>query len=149
MKKIITTICAIAFCICASAQEGLYVEDLFEGRVISPKIMYETSIRGAQLKPYKLNTYRSLSFTVGEGLMHEVEVLVQRDADDALDAQTDFSAGHLTYAVICLPQLPNGDNRFLCYQAQETKGHWDITVVYLRGTATVEDLNMMFNKKEK
>lgn len=149
MKKIITTICSIAFCICAGAQEGLYVEDLFDGKVISPKMMYETVIRGAQLKPYKLNTYKSLTFTVGEGPMHEVEVLVLRDAYDAVDAQTEYSGGHLTYAVICLPQLPNGDNRFLCYQAQETKGQWDITVVYLRGAATVEDLNMMFNKKDR
>ena len=46
MKKIITTICSIAFCICAGAQEGLYVEDLFDGKVISPKMMYETVIRG-------------------------------------------------------------------------------------------------------
>ncbi|MCR5018254.1 MAG: DUF6108 family protein [Bacteroidales bacterium] len=149
MKRLLTIFAAMLLCAAASAQEGLYVEDLFEGNVISRKIMKRTFISGAQLRPYKLDTYKSLTFTVDEGAMHEVEVRVIRDAYDAPDKQMDYDGGHLTYALVCLPPLPNGLNRFLCYQAKEIKGLWDVTVVYLRGRASVEDLNLMFNKKER
>ena len=149
MKRLLAILAAILLCAAASAQEGLFVEDLFEGKVISQKIMRRTFITGAQLRPYKLDTYKSLSFTVDEGAMHEVEVRVIRDAYDATDKQMDYDGSHLIYALVCLPPLSNGRNRFLCYQAKEIKGLWDVTVVYLRGTATVEDLNSMFNKKDR
>ena len=131
----------------AMAQEGLYVEDLFEGRVIPQSYMKRTFISGASLKPYGLDTYKSLEFTVGEGAFHKVEVLVIRDADDVEDKETTYEDGHLTYAVICLPPTKNGKNRFLCFQAKKHKSLWDVTVVYLRGTATVGDLEKMFNKR--
>ena len=63
--------------------------------------------------------------------------------------QTDYVGEHLSYALVSLPQSGVGANRYLCYQAKEIKGLWDVTVVYLRGSATLEDLNNMFNKKEK
>jgi hypothetical protein len=149
MKRLLTIIATLLLGAAANAQEGLFVEDLFEGRVISYRMMKRTFISGAQLQPYKLDTYKSLSFTVDEGKLHEVEVMVLRDAYDAPDKQTDYAGDHLTYALVCLPPMSGGRNRYLCYQAKEIKGMWDVTVVYLRGPATVEDLNKMFNKKEK
>ena len=45
--------------------------------------------------------------------------------------------------------LISGLNRYLCFQAKQNNGIWDITLVYLRGTASVEDLEKMFNKRKK
>lgn len=149
MKRVFIILTMLLSGMAVHAQEGLFVEDLFEGRTISYKMMKRTFISGSQLKPYKLDTYKSLSFTVDEGKLHEVEVMVLRDAYDAVDKQTDYTGDHLSYALVCLPQLSDGRNRFLCFQAREIKGFWDVTVIYLRGTATVEDLNLMFKKKEK
>ena len=108
----------------AEAQEGLFVEDLFEGRIIPRSMMDQTLITGSRLKQYGLDTYRSLNFTVG------------------------YTDGRLTYAIICLPPTATGLNHFLCFQAKKRKKLWDVTLVYLRGTATVSDLDKMFNKKK-
>ena len=131
MKRLYTIIAILLLGTLARAQEGLFVEDLFEGRAIPYTLMKRTFISGSQLHPYKL------------------EVMVLRDAYDAPDKQTDYDGDHLTYALVCLPPMSGGRNRYLCYQAKEIKGMWDVTVVYLRGPATMEDLNKMFNKKEK
>lgn len=131
------------------AQEGLFVEDLFGGRVISPKIMKKTVINGSRLEPYKLDTYKSLSFEVAEVAFHKVEILIIKDSNAAEDKQMEYAGDHLTYAVISLPKTYTGLNRFLCFQAREERGVWTVTVVYLRGTASVEDLESMFNKRKK
>ncbi len=149
MKRLLAIIAILLAGVPAKAQEGLFVEDLFNGDIISYKMMKRAFIHGSQLKPYKLDTYKSLSFTVDESMLHTVEVLVLRDAYDAVDKQMDYVGEHLSYALVSLPQSGVGANRYLCYQAKEIKGLWDVTVVYLRGSATLEDLNNMFNKKEK
>jgi hypothetical protein len=149
MKKILTILVLLLAWTNAFCQEGLYVEDLFEGRVIPAKLMKRTTISGSKLQPYGLDTYKSLSFQVGEAAFHTVEVLIMKDSYAAIDQQTEYVGDHLVYAVISLPQTHTGLNRFLCYQAKEDKGIWDVTVVYLRGTATVGDLDMMFNKRKK
>jgi len=109
--------------------------------------MKRTFIKGSKLQPYGLDTYKSLSFQVDEAQFHSVELLVLKDAYEVEDKTTEYTGDYLTYAVICLPQTHNGLNRFLCFQAKQDRGIWDVTVVYLRGTATVEDLNKMFNKR--
>ena len=149
MKRLLAIIAILLAGVSAKAQEGLFVEDLFNGDIISYKMMKRAFIHGSQLKPYKLDTYKSLSFTVDESMLHTVEVLVLRDAYDAVDKQMDYVGEHLSYALVSLPQSGVEANRYLCYQAKEIKGLWDVTVVYLRGSATLEDLNNMFNKKEK
>jgi len=149
MKRYLSILFFLFLWVSASAQEGLYVEDLFEGRVIPAKMMKRNYISGSKLQPYGLDTYKSLFFQVGEGAFHTVEVLILKDSYAAEDKQLEYDGDHLTYAVICLPKTQTGLNRFLCFQAKEEKGIWDVTVVYLRGTATVGDLETMFNKKDK
>ena len=132
----------------AEAQEGLFVEDLFEGRIIPRSMMDQTLITGSRLKQYGLDTYRSLNFTVGEPMFQDVEEMVLKDALGSDDQETSYTDGRLTYAIICLPPTATGLNRFLCFQAKKRKKLWDITLVYLRGMATVSDLDKMFNKKK-
>lgn len=149
MKRVIILFAALLLGAPLFAQEGLFVEDLFEGRVISPKIMKKTVINGSRLEPYKLDTYKSLSFEVAEAAFHKVEILIIKDSNAAEDKQMEYVGDHLTYAVISLPKTYTGLNRFLCFQAREERGVWTVTVVYLRGTASVEDLESMFNKRKK
>lgn len=149
MRRLLNILILTLACLPAIAQEGLYVEDLFEGRVIPAKLMKQNFISGSKLQPYGLDTYKSLFFQVEEGMLHTAEILVIKDAYAAEDKQMEYEGGHLTYAVICLPKTLTGLNRFLCYQAKEDKGIWDVTVVYLRGTASVNDLEKMFNKRKK
>lgn len=148
MKRLLTIVSFIVFAAgVASAQEGLFVEDLFEGKVVASKQMKRTFISGSKLHPYGLDTYKSISFQVGETLYGAVERLVLNDAEGVEDKTTEYDGDHLTYAIICLPKTNTGLNRFLCFQAKPDEKNWDVTVVYLRGTATVEDLDKMFNKR--
>lgn len=133
----------------AMAQEGLYVEDLFEGRVVPQSQMRRSFISGTSLKPYSLDTYKSLAFTVDEATFHRVEILILNDAQDTEDQQLIYDEGHLVYALLCLPPTHSGLNRFLCFQAAKVGRLWDTTVVYLRGSASIDDLDKMFNKKRK
>lgn len=149
MKRIFVIIVLLSSCIISSAQEGLYVEGLFEGEIIPRSEMKQTFIRGASLQPYKLDTFKSISFTVGEAMFKTVEMLVQKDVEAAPDKNTEYVGGHLTYAVATLPQTIAGSNRYLCFQAKESNGMWVVTIVYLRGSAHVEDLNQMFNKRKR
>lgn len=149
MKRLLLIITAFFLAVgAASAQEGLFVEDLFEGNVISLKDMKRTFISGSKLQPYGLDMYKSIRFRVNDAQLRTVESLVIKDASGVEDKTTIYTGDRLTYAVICLPKAHNGLNRFLCYQAKQDRRRWNVTVVYLRGTATVEDLNDMFNKRK-
>lgn len=150
MKRIILTAAILlSICLHASAQEGLFVEGLFEGEIVPRTEMKQTFIRGESLKPYKLDTFKSISFTADVQTYHKVETLVLHDAEASMDKSTDFVGGHLTYAVLSLPRSNSGRNRYLCFRAREDQGKWLITVIYLRGQAAIDDLNRMFNKREK
>jgi len=149
MKRLISIFFALLLGTVLFAQEGLFVEELFEGRGIAPRQMKKTFISGAKLEPYRLDTYKSITFQMREGLFHTVEVLVEQDAKSAVDKQVEYVNDHLTYAVITLNPTYTGLNRYLCFQAKQNNGIWDITLVYLRGTASVEDLEKMFNKRKK
>jgi hypothetical protein len=62
-------------------------------------------------------------------------------------AETEKTGELLTYGLIQLK--PFGVmRRYLCYQARETefKG-WMIAIIYLEGSATLQDLRSMFEKQ--
>ena len=84
---------------------------------------------------------------------HQAKAFAGMTLNEYADFITRFlvheADGSVTYAVICLPPTITGLNRFLCFQAKENKGLWDVTLVYLRGTASVGDLDKMFNKRKQ
>ena len=149
MKRLITLFIVLFMGTALFAQEGLYVEELFEGKGIAPVAMRRNFISGSQLAPYHLDTYKSIAFQVAYATYLGVEDLVLKDAEAAVSRQIEYAGDHLTSAVICLPPTITGLNRFLCFQAKENKGLWDVTLVYLRGTASVGDLDKMFNKRKQ
>ena len=147
LKTSLITLCLGFFSFTAYAQEGLHVESLFEGEIVPLAAMRQSTIRGPQLSPYKLDIYRSLSFTVDDNVFRTVERLVLQDTEEAVDLRMETDGGHLVYAVITASPLPDGSNRFICFQAVQQKRSWAVTLVYLRGSAEVSDLDKMFNKK--
>ena len=69
----------------ASAQKGLQVGPIFDGKVIPPKVMKETFIRSAKLDPFNLEQYHSISFTGDDRVLEEVSRRVLADAENATD----------------------------------------------------------------
>ena len=130
----------------ASAQKDLQVGAIFDGKVIPPKVMKETFIKSAQLDPFNLEQYRSVSFTGDDKVLEEVTRRVLADAENATDQEIHMNQGRLVYAILTFERA-NHDNRFICYQCVTKAGSHSITLVYMHGPATLNDLKKIFKTK--
>ena len=129
------------------AQKGLNCYPVFRGKVIPERQMVMTEVRGDGMATYKLDYYRSVRFHVDSLTARKVAAMVEANAVSADSAETEKTGELLTYGLIQLK--PFGImRRYLCYQARETefKG-WMITIIYLEGSATLQDLRSMFEKQ--
>ena len=109
--------------------------------------MVMTEVRGDGIATYKLNYYRSVRFHVDSLTARKVAAMVEADALSADSAETEKTGELLTYGLIQLK--PFGVmRRYLCYQARKTEFQgWMVTIIYLEGSATLQDLRSMFEKQ--
>jgi len=141
MKKVIIMFLMLAASLSASAQTGLKINDLFEGRIIPQEKMVETRVRGKSLAKYQLTYYRSVRVTVTEEEAERLLQLVEADAKGHFATGSDrtqktvFGKEHsLTFKTQVRKQ--DDKNCFLCYQA-----HWrgkttdrEVTIIYMEGS---------------
>lgn len=146
MKAIVT--CLFTFLLstgAAFAQKGLNSNAVFQGNIVPLKDAVVTEVRGGRLASYKLNYYRGISFSVDEELAAKVAALVEADADIA-SGETEREGDLLTYAMLQL-KTSGKTNRYLCYQARRKGEQWKLTLLYLEGAASLEDLCSAFGKE--
>ena len=55
--------------------------------------------------------------------------------------------GNLVYAILTFERA-NRDNQFVCYQCVSQKESYAITLVYMHGPATLDDLKRLFKTKK-
>ena len=146
MKRILILASLLLVAWTTSAQDGLQVGPIFDGKVIPPKAMKETFIKSAQLDPFNLERYHSVSFTGDERILDEVSRRVLADAEKATDQELHMNEGHLVYAILTFKGA-NRDNRFVCYQCVSKDGSYAITLVYMHGPATLDDLKRLFKTR--
>ena len=141
MKKVIMMFLMLAASLSASAQAGLKINDLFEGRIISQEKMVETRVRGKTLAKYQLTYYRSVRLVVAKEEAERLLQLVEADGKDHFATGSDrsqktvFGKEHsITFKTQVRKQ--GEKNCFLCYQA-----HWrgntterEVTVIYMEGS---------------
>ena len=130
----------------AFAQRGLNCYPVFRGKIVPARRMVVTEARGESMATYKLDYYHSVQFQVDEETALKVAELIQADADDAQSAETEMTGELLTYALI-QPAPFSRVRRYLCYQARPAGPAWIITILYLEGSATIDDLRSMFEKQ--
>ena len=128
------------------AQRGLNCFPVFRGKVVPSNRMIVTEARGESMATYKLDYYHSVQFQVGEDVAMKVAELILADAADAQSSQTEMTGDLLTYALI-QPTPFARVRRYLCYQARPAGPAWVITILYLEGSATLNDLYSMFEKQ--
>ena len=58
-----------------------------------------------------------------------------------------MNEGRLVYAILTF-QGENRNNRFICYQCVSKNGSNAITLVYMHGPATLDDLKRLFKTKK-
>ncbi len=147
MKKTIVTLMALLLlALSASAQRDLNCYPVFQGKVVPRKQMVVTEVRGSSMAAYQLDYYRGISFLANEALTRKVAALVEADADGAAVNETEKVGDLLTYALV-QPLSTGKMNRYLCYQAREVGDKWKVTILYLEGAATLDDLRKMFDKQ--
>ena len=137
MKRILLTITALLLAVwTASAQKNLEVGAVFDGKVVPRKVMKETFIKSAALDPFNLEQYHSVSFS-GDA----------RILEKATDQEIHMDEGNLVYAILTFERA-NRDNQFVCYQCVSQKESYAITLVYMHGPATLDDLKRLFKTKK-
>ena len=147
MKKFLVCLTALLLSAGAAfAQRGLNCNPVFRGKIVPTKQMVVTEARGESMATYKLDYYHSVHFQVDEATALKVAGLVLADAADAQSAQTEMTGQLLTYALI-QPAPYARVRRYLCYQARPSGPVWLVTILYLEGSATLDDLRSMFEKQ--
>lgn len=147
MKKIVLTIWLLVSAATAFAQGGLMINQAFQGG-ISGKDKTETRISGKRLKPYKLSLYRHCKAHVSEADLERMTGWILKDAEPASDKETEYQDGKLVYALI-RREDPEVGNKYICFQVKSKNildNTYGVTLVYLEGKATLEDLEEIFKK---
>lgn len=153
MKRMLLVAIGLFAALTVLAQSGFQVNPVFDGKLVPKSRIEETYIEGSQLSPYKLRVFRSVKFTVTESEFSEIQARLLEDARGAADRQTDYAGGKLCYAVLRFPvkvrstrndtSLVDG-SKYLCLQAARKGDGYQVTLVYMSGDATLEDLKAIF-----
>lgn len=146
------------------AQENLQINQLFSNKtqpdrdfkrgsrsaaseyVKDNRVVKEVVVQGRELKPYDLTLFRSVTFDNGEQMAKQIEEWIEADSREAYDKEVGRIQGRLYYGFFCLP-AHKGKLRYLFYRnaaLQPNGNDKSLSVVYMEGNATLEQLKEMF-----
>ena len=70
--------------LCTTAQEGLQINEAFEGKVIDKQCMQESLVKGENLKPYKLEMLHTVKFAAGSKDREKLNALFTKDMEERI-----------------------------------------------------------------
>jgi len=153
MKRILFILSMlIGISLSATAQRGLQINEVFEGKLIAKQNMQESLIKGDNLASYKLKLLHTAKFAANDAQRDKVEALFNEDmkerlSDDDSNMEMENRKGHIYYAIVQLSDKKDGTGRFICYQCREKEKDYDITLVYMEGSASLSHLREKFKRK--
>ncbi|MBQ7462040.1 MAG: hypothetical protein IJS63_07265 [Bacteroidaceae bacterium] len=156
MKRIYIIMCMLAgIALGAAAQDGLHINEVFEGKLIDKEEMRESLIKGESLAPYKLNVLHTIKFAANSKERASVDALFTKDmesisddkSDSEYESEVEYVGSFIYYAIVQLTDTKKGRHRYICYQCRDNSGHYDITLAYIEGKASLADLRKTFKKK--
>lgn len=129
------------------AQEGLQIAGLFYGQYKRKDNAIEVVVKGSKLERYRLKVFRSLTVKDDPEDFERIEKLVEQDGKNALSKETGNIGGRLYYAFYCLPSKGN-HYRYIFYRNSSLRKEEpnELTLIYMEGNVTMEELKMMFKK---
>ena len=142
----------IGICLNTSAQRGLQINEVFEGKVIVKQYMQESLIKGDNVAPYKLRLLHTVKFLANNSQRAKADALFnidmkERISDDDSNMEMETRDGFLYYAIVQLTDNDKGSHRYICYQCRPKSTKFDITMVYMEGEASLADLRKTFKRK--
>lgn len=131
----------------AAAQDGLQIAALFGGKYKGRTDATEVHYEGKQLRSYKLTLFRSITITPGAQEAAAIEKMVRADCAKAAEKEVGLHGGRLYYGFYRLPATATA-NRYIFYRNNALRNHSNgkLTVIYMEGTASIEDLKRNFAK---
>jgi len=153
MKRLlIILLMSVGITLCATAQEGLRINEVFGGHVVSKQFIQESLVKGDNLAPYNLKVLHTAKCVANNKERTTIEQLFEEDmkeriSDDNSNMEMESRDGHLYYAIVQLKNGARGTHRYICYQCRDRSSHYDITLVYMEGKASLADLRRTFKKK--
>ena len=135
-----------------SAQRGLQINEVFEGKVIAKQYMQESLIKGDNVAPYKLRLLHTVKFLANNSQRAKADALFnidmkERISDDDSNMEMETRDGFIYYAIVQLTDNDKGLHRYICYQCRPKSTKFDITMVYMEGEASLADLRKTFKRK--
>ena len=149
MKKTMILLLLVLSGLQASAQQGLSVYPLFEGKIIPATQMIETRVAGREIAKYQLSLFRSLRFVATTEQQQKVDELVERDSKGHFVMMSNKNG--VSTVMVQFP--PRGSvNRFLCKKTKKKMkgGHAEIIVLYMEGAlSSLAQLNEILNQTKE
>jgi hypothetical protein len=147
MKSFLLTMTLILLAAVPSwAQKGLLIDNLFNGSMVPQAKLTTTIVSGSKLKPYRLDTFRSMRFQASESEIAQISQWLKEDAKKASDADIEYEDGNVTYALLRFTD-PSSRNKYVGCQQKVVDGRKVLTVVFMSGKASPEDLVVIFKKR--
>ena len=142
----------IGICLSTSAQRGLQINEVFEGKVIAKQYMQESLTKGDNVAPYKLKLLHTVKFLANNSQRARADALFnidmrERISDDDSNMEMESRDGFIYYAIVQLTDNEKGLHRYICYQCRPKSAKFDITMVYMEGEASLADLRKTFKRK--
>lgn len=129
----------------AAAQDGLQIASLFGGHYKGHADANEVHYEGKQLRSYKLTLFRSLTLTPGPQEAAAIEKKVRADCARAVEKEVGLRGGRLYYGFYRLPATGKV-HRYVFYRNNALRNHSNgkLTLIYMEGSASIEDLKRNF-----
>lgn len=149
MKRYILTLICLLTLLPAWAQQGLEIASLFGSKFPAHGFAKEVMLTGKHVKQYKLTLFRSITLDDAHADGALVETKVRADAAHAVEKEVGYKGSRLYYGFFRLPPArKGGPNRFIFYRnnALRKDRKPTLTLVYMEGSARMEDLRRTFMK---
>ena len=148
MKRIFTIIVLmLAWVVEGRSQTGLQIAELFNGQYKRKDNAIEVVVKGNQLERYKLKVFRSLTVKNDPKDFERIEKLVEQDEKNAISKETGRIGERLYYAFYCFPSEKE-HYRYIFYRnssLRKTESN-ELTLIYMEGNVTMDELKIMFKK---
>lgn len=145
-RTVLTLLMLLVILTCAQAggtkmiHGSTHTESIFRRYHKNPDVT-ETLIQGETLKAYRLSVYQGITINDRPQAADEIEPLLVKDGLRAKEREVSYREGRLYYAFYQLPCA--GENVYLFYLNNHLAGGNNITLIYLRGTASRDDIQKM------
>ncbi|MGN0214542.1 MAG: DUF6108 family protein [Muribaculaceae bacterium] len=118
----------------------------FEDNILARKSVTAVKVKGERLKAYNLNSFRSITVTSDKHTASWVQRMVKEDAMITTDREEGIKDGRLQYAFYVFRRNKSKTYRYVFYRNNKPSEDavTDVTLVYMEGEATLNELKQMF-----